>query len=342
MRAETSAQSAARSVGPLFDSRWFGDHGIGRFAREVYNRLAGYRTACFSGSPWNASDVFTTSWRLREQRPSFYFTPGYNAPVACPCPFALTVHDLNHLATPGQSTPLKRLYYRAVLKPAIHRAAVTLTVSEFSRAAIVAWAGVAADKVVNVSNGVSPAFRRDGPVYQTGTKPYLLGIASAKQHKNQDGLLSGYAASRSRRDFDLLLLGSNNPSAQETLARLGIGDSVRFLGRLNDEDFASVYRGATGFLFVSRYEGFGLPIVEAMACGTPVITAGVSAMPEVAAGAAMLVDPLQPLQLGAAIDRLCSSAGLRAELRERGFLRAAQFSWDDTGQRVRDALAPYH
>jgi glycosyltransferase involved in cell wall biosynthesis len=279
---------------------------------------------------------------LREQRPSFYYTPGYNAPVACPCPFALTVHDLNHLATAGQSTALKRLYYRAILKPAIHRAAVTLTVSEFSRAAIVSWAGVPADKVVNVSNGVSPAFQRAGPAYEAGTKPYLLGIASAKQHKNQDGLLSGYAASRSRRDVDLLLLGPSNPSAMSTLARLGILDSVRFLGRLSDEDFATVYRGATGFVFVSHYEGFGLPIVEAMACGAPVITASVASMPEVAGDAALLVDPLKTEEIAAAIDRLCGSAALRAELRERGLLRAAQFSWDETGRRVRDALAPFH
>jgi glycosyltransferase involved in cell wall biosynthesis len=322
----------------LFDSRWFGDHGIGRFAREVYSRLAGYGTPSFAGNPWDAADFLRTSWHLRKQRPAFYFTPGYNAPLGRPCPFALTVHDLNHIATPGQSTALKRFYYEAILRPAIQRADVVLTVSEYSRAAIVSWSGVDARNVVNVANGVSPAFRREGPVHQVVGKPYLLGIASPKQHKNQEGLLRGYAASSSRKAIDLLMLGARNEPAERTLTALGVSESVRFLGRLSDADLAAVYRGATGFLFVSHYEGFGLPIVEAMACGTPVITSSVAAMPEVAGGAALLVDPLSVEDIGAAIDRLCDSAELRTDLRDRGLRRAAQFSWDETGRRVCAAL----
>src|SRR3954468_21589302 len=92
-----------------FDTRWFGDHGIGRFAREVYNRSSGFVAAPLPGLPWRPSDVLTTTRYLRRERPDLFFTPGYNAPLGCPCPFALTVHDLNHIATPGRSTPLKRL-----------------------------------------------------------------------------------------------------------------------------------------------------------------------------------------------------------------------------------------
>lgn len=322
----------------LFDTRWFGDHGIGRFAREVYSRLTGFCAPSFSGVPWQAADVLTTSWHLHRQPPALYFTPGYNAPLGHPCPFALTVHDLNHIATPGQSTPLKRLYYNAILKPAVHRAAVILTVSEYSREAIVSWSGVDERHVINVSNGVSPAFRRDGPTHRPLGKPYLLAIASAKQHKNQEGLLKGYAASRARRTVDLMLLGNRNEAAERLVADLGIGGSVRFIGRLSDADFASVYRGATAFLLVSHYEGFGLPIIEAMACGAPVITSSVASMPEVAGGAALLVDPGSIEEIGGAIDRLCESTQLRNDLRARGWQRAAQFSWDETGRRVSAAL----
>lgn len=323
----------------LFDTRWFGDHGIGRFAREVHSRLSGFSAPAFAGLPWDPADAFRISWHLRRQQPTFYFTPGYNAPVGHPCPFALTVHDLNHIATPGQSSPLKRLYYSGILKPAIHRAAVILTVSEYSRRAIVAWSGVDERNVVNVSNGVSPAFRRDGPTHQAPlSKPYLLAIASSKQHKNQEGLLRGYAASRSRRSVDLLMLGARNEAAERTAGALGIRDSVRFTGHLSDADLAAAYRGATGFLLVSHYEGFGLPIVEAMACGAPVITSSVASMPEVAGGAALLVDPASVEDIGAAIDRLCDSTQLRNELREGGWKRAAQFSWDETGRRASAAL----
>jgi len=323
----------------LFDTRWFGEHGIGRFAREVYSRLNGFSAPSFAGFPWQPADTFRTSWHLRRQQPDFYFTPGYNAPFGHPCPFALTVHDLNHIATPGQSTPLKRLYYSRILKPALHKAAVVLTVSEYSREAVVSWSGVDSRNVVNVSNGVSLAFCRDGPTHATLAKPYLLGIASAKQHKNQEGLLRGYAASRSRRTVDLLMLGYRNEAADRALEALGIRDSVRFIGRLSDADLAATYRGATGFLLVSHYEGFGLPIVEAMACGAPVITSSVASMPEVAEGAALLVDPGSVEEIAAGIDRLCDSTHLRNELRERGWKRAAQFSWDETGRRVNAALA---
>jgi len=322
----------------LFDTRWFGDHGIGRFAREVYSRLSGFSDASLPGLPWQSSDVLRTSWNLRRRKPAFYFTPGYNAPLGQPCPFALTVHDLNHIGTPGQSTPLKRLYYGAILKPAIHEAAVVLTVSEYSRQAIVSWSGVDERKVVNVSNGVSPAFCREGPAHAAMDKPYLLGIASPKQHKNQEGLLRGYAKSRIRRAVDLLMLGTRNEAAERTLATLGIQESVRFIGHLSDEGFAAAYRGALGFLLVSHYEGFGLPIVEAMACGAPVITSSVASMPEVAGGAALLVDPGSVEEISDAIERLCDSTQLRNDLRERGWKRAAQFSWDETGCRVSAAL----
>lgn len=322
----------------LFDSRWFGDHGIGRFAKEVYSRLSGFTPAKLTGLPWQPADAVRTSWQLRRQRPDFYFTPGYNAPLRHPCPFALTVHDLNHVATPGQSTVLKRLYYNAILKPAIHKAAVVLTVSDYSRRAIVAWSGIDERNVVNVSNGVSPAFRREGAIHRAGGEPYLLGIASPKHHKNQDGLLRGYGASASRKRVRLLMLGTRNEAADRTLAALGIAESVEFIGRLSDEDLATVYRGATGFLLVSHYEGFGLPIVEAMACGTPVITSSVASMPEVAGGAALLVDPGSVDTISTAIDQLCDSTELRNDLRQRGWKRAAQFSWDETGRRVSAAI----
>jgi glycosyltransferase involved in cell wall biosynthesis len=328
--------------GRLFDSRWFGDHGIGRFAREVYSRLVGYRAVPFPGLPWKAIDTLTTSWHLLEQQPSFYFTPGYNAPIQCPCPFALTVHDLNHIATPGQSTVLKRFYYRTILKPAIFRAAVILTVSDYSRTSILDWSGVDPSRVVNVSNGISAAFRRDGSAYHGNEKPYLLAIASQKPHKNQEGLLKSYAHSRCRHAVDLLMVGTCDEATTRLLKGAGVRESVKFLGHQSDADLAALYRGATAFLFVSHYEGFGLPIVEAMACGAPVITSSVAAMPEVAGGAAVLVDPASVEEISAAIDQVCHSSELPGELRERGLLRAALFSWDQTGRRVQAALEPFH
>lgn len=334
------ARSANLRNAKFFDTRWFGDHGIGRFAREVYSRLSGYTPVGFRGNPWSPSDVLTMSWRLQIRRPAFFYTPGYNAPIACPCAFALTIHDLNHISAVGQSSPLKRLYYSTVLRPAVRRAAAVLTVSEYSKAAIAEWSGIKADFITNVSNGVSPVFRPGVCVHDSG-RPYLLGICSPKRHKNLDGLLRGYAFSRARKEHELRLVGNPDERNRQLLKSLGIDKSVICLGHLHDEDMATAYRGATGFVFVSHYEGFGLPIVEAMACGTPVITSSATSMPEVAGGAAVLANPADSEDIARAIDHLCDTPELRRQLSVLGLARAAHFSWEKTASNVRNALSPF-
>jgi glycosyltransferase involved in cell wall biosynthesis len=335
----TTSERASRL--PIYDARWFGEHGIGRFAREVFDRLGGFEARTFPGEPWGQMDVLTTSIALKLMRPSFYFTPGFNAPVGCPCPYALTMHDLNHLQPFGQSSGLKRSYYRCILRPAARKAAVVLTVSEFSRSDIIAWAGLSPERVVNVSNGVANCFVSEGPVHSRGNRPYILSIASPKRHKNLVGLLRGFASCRSRNTADLLLIGSEDAETGALIDEQSLRPSVHFLGKVSDEALARLYRGAVALAFVSLYEGFGLPIVEAMACGTPVITSDVGAMSEVAGDCALKVDPRSTQEIGRAIDRLLDSESLRVDLRFRGLNRARLYSWNDTGQRVRKALAPF-
>jgi glycosyltransferase involved in cell wall biosynthesis len=322
----------------VFDGRWFGDHGIGRFAREIFNRLPGFDLLDCPGRPWDPLDAARTAWRLSATRPRLFFTPGYNAPLPCRCAIALSVHDLNHISAFGQSTALKRAYYNLILRPSIRRAAVVFTVSDYSRIAIAQWARVDPDKIINVSNGVSPSFDSRGDVHDNAGKRYFLAIASAKRHKNLPGMLEAYARSRSSRDVEFLLVGESNPELDSMLSRLKRPPSVRFLGKLSDAGLAAAYRGALAFVFASHYEGFGIPIVESMACGTPVITSRQTAMPETAGDAALLVESECTSEIADALDRVASSDSLRTELQAKGLQRAAQFTWAATADKVSRAL----
>lgn len=321
----------------IFDSRWQGPHGIGRFASELCARLPDFTPITMRGRPSNPFDPVALHAYLWRSGSDFFFSPGYNPPAASPCPFAFCIHDLTHLCVQDESSALKRAYYHCVVRPAIHRAAVVLTVSEFSRRAICEWAGVSTTKVHNVGNGVSAAFTAHGPAHEAGA-PYFLYVGNHKPHKNFTQALRAFASSGLARDFIFISTGSASAELRFLIGALGLSERIRFAGCVSDDELACLYRGATALVFVSLHEGFGLPIVEAMSCGTPVLTSCTSSMPEIAADAALLVDPLDRDAIGHAMARLASDATLRSTLRQRGLQRAKAFTWDRTVCKVQRAL----
>jgi glycosyltransferase involved in cell wall biosynthesis len=320
----------------IFDTRWIGIHGIGRFASELRSRLEGFSGITISGRPSDPFDPFILRRYLRKMRPRLYFSPGYNVPLGNPCPIAFCIHDLNHLHPEGNSSALKRSYYRLLVRPAIRRAGAVFTVSEFSRQSICEWAGVSSS-VINVGAGVSEVFRPDGDRFQK-VEPYLLHVGNYRPHKNFGRMLAAFANSGLARDVTLVGTGVPSAHVREQIAQLGLSERVSFTGDVSDKELAALYRGALGLLFASSYEGFGLPIVEAMACGTPVLTSSIGVMPEVAGESAILVDPLDVEAIRDGIRRLVADSALRERLRVTGLLRAKEFSWDSTGTRVSDAL----
>jgi glycosyltransferase involved in cell wall biosynthesis len=322
-----------------FDPRWTGNHGIGRFATELQQRLAGVVPLPIAGPKLSLLDPLASSLALSRCRDGCYLSPGFNPPLRSPIPFAFTIHDLIHLHVPTESTPLRRLYYATVVKPAARRAHCILTVSRYSQRMIVEWAGVPESQVVVVGNGVSAAFTPETSAASGGQ--YLLHVGRAASHKNVPRLLQAYARSRCREAFELVLAGERNRDTVGAVEALGLGSRVRFAGPTDDAGLAALYRGARALVFPSLYEGFGLPIIEAMACATPVITSRVTSMSEVAGeGNALLVDPLDVAELAAAMDRVCEDDTLREELAARGFQRARAFHWDAVAQRVEQALLP--
>lgn len=323
----------------VIDSRWEGQHGIGRFATEVRRRLPSFKCIELRGQPSAAIDPLRLSRHLRLLAPQLYFSPGYNAPIGAPCPFVFCLHDLNHLFVPENSSALKLAYYRYVIRPAVHRSELVLTVSEFSRNAICSWAEVDGSRVINVGNGVSDAFRPEGRAYRAFDRPYILYVGNHKPHKNLPRLLAAFATCGIPREF--LFVGTGLPGAElrRVISQLRLQDRVCFIARPPEQVLAELYRGATSLVLVSTYEGFGLPIIEAMACGTPVVASSIASMPEVAGDAALLVDPGDIEAIGVALKRIIESESLRLQLRDRGLARARQYSWENTVRKISAALA---
>lgn len=319
----------------LFDCRWIGGHGIGRFSEEIASRLSHYPLPVV-GKPMSAFDSIRLSFYGFKQG-QWLFSPGYNAPLFGRVPYFITVHDINHIDRPENGGILKKIYYLLILKRLCHRARAVMTVSEFSKCRIVEWSGMDAGKVFNVGNGVSKYFCSDGNRHEIDGG-YLLCVSNRKGHKNENGLLYAFAQAKLPAHLKLVLTGESNQALIELASKLGITDRLLFTGRVSEEELAALYRGAVFLVFPSLYEGFGLPIVEAFASGTPVITSNVTSMPEIAGDAALLVDPHDIADIAAAMERLYDSPSLRAELAARGLERAKQFTWDAVVERIKMAV----
>jgi len=320
------------------DQRWIGNHGIGRFARHV---LAGldYQPVSLASNPAAPLDSWFLARALGKlERSDLFFSPGYNTPLFCRSPFIFTIHDLSHIYCPENSSPPIRLYYATIMKRACHRAASILTVSEFTRRQIIDWSGVPAEKVLNVGCGVDASFQPRGDLYGASF-PYVLCVSNRKQHKNELRIVEAFAKADLDPQIHLVLTGAPAAEIKDRIEAHQISSRVDFVGVVPDAKLPSLYRGAEALIFPSLYEGFGLPVLEAMACGTPVVTANVTAMPEVAGDAALLVDPTSVEQITAAIEQVVGDTSLRQRLRERGLARAAHFSWECSAARVHELLA---
>jgi O-antigen biosynthesis alpha-1,2-mannosyltransferase len=321
----------------LFDSRWDGGHGIGRFSVELFPRLTHFRKVELSGRPSDPMDPWRLGSYLRRVRPVLYFSPGYNAPVGGQCRFALTVYDLNHLHISENGSLLKRLYYSRILRPALHRAEVVFTLSDFSKRQILEWSGIKEEKMVKITPGISGHFLPSGDSYASA-RPYLLYVGSHAPHKNLHGALRAFASSGLAGSHDFVMTGEPPKEMRSLVARLGVEGRVRFLGRVPDPMLPPLYRGAAAVVFVSLYEGFGMPIIEAMACGVPVLTSNATSMPEAAGGAAVLVDPRDVEEIAHGMRKIVEDEALRHELRKKGLEWSARYRWEVAAKEVGDAL----
>jgi glycosyltransferase involved in cell wall biosynthesis len=233
----------------------------------------------------------------------------------------VTIHDLAVLRHPGTFNAWTRTYSRALLPRIVHAAARVITVSDFTRRELLELLQVPEDKVRVIPNAVGPPFAPDGKAEEGD---YVLAVGTLEPRKNLARLVGAFQRA-GLNGTRLLVTGGRGWGNVEPS-----GERVQWLGFVPDEELARLYRGARCVAYVSAYEGFGLPVLEAMACGAPVVAARTGAAPEVADAAAVLVDPMDDDAIAAGILEAIDRAD---ELRERGLARARDFDW----QRVANA-----
>ncbi len=319
------------------DDRWGKTGGIGTFSEEL-NKITQYESAGFKGAPFSPLDTFKTSAKLIKKTKGLYFFPGYIPPLISRCPFVFTIHDLNHLDRPENSNLFKRFFYNTVILRGCRKASFVFTVSEFSKERIIEWSGIDADKVINVGNGVSDIFTRHGDVKKFDFD-YFLCVGNRKTHKNDIRVLEAFSKAKISKNMKMIFTGASNTIIDNKIKELNISNRVVFTGYINTSDLPALYRGAKALVFASLYEGFGLPVIEAMACGTPVITSNTTSLGEVANNSALLVNPESVSEITSAMEVIVKDEEKRNELIISGSERAKCFTWTNVAQKVSKALS---
>jgi glycosyltransferase involved in cell wall biosynthesis len=247
----------------------------------------------------------------------------------CPCAAVVTIHDLSFERHPQLMGRRDRLVFRTMVPRSVRRAARVLAVSEWTKRDLIEHYGVSAEKIVVTPNGVDALFR---PGAGEDGASYALFVGTLEPRKDPIAALEAVAMANA--DLRLVLVGQDKGLGEEVRrasTRLGLNGRVEFAGYVEKQELARLYRGAVCLLFPSRYEGFGLPIVEAMASGTPVVAAASGSIPEVAGDAAVLVEPGDPVALAGGIERAIAD---RERLVRAGLERARRYSWAETARRT--------
>ncbi len=259
----------------------------------------------------------------------------------------VTVHDLAFLEHPEYAVPSLADYLRKVVPEAVNSADVVATVSGEVSRTLSKHFQTPAEKMIVIPNGVSPQFhRRTDPLLLSATQhkfglkyPLVLGVGTMEPRKNHMGLIKAFYQAQQKKGGPAMLAiaGGQGWLYEETkqlVAELKLEKKVRFLGRVTDLELILLYSMADVFAFPSFAEGFGIPLIEAMACGAPVITSNVSAMPEVVGDAALLIDPHNIDELATAISNLLENEQMREELRAKGYQRAREYTWEASAQKM--------
>lgn len=357
----------------VLDARTATPHfpGIGRYVRSLAQAMApelrrGERLAVLTGagrpfqvrgteavpvtaSPFSLAQQWSIPAQLRRLDAALYHSPYYLMPYRPGTRAVLTVYDLIPLRFPEHSTLRARLLFRGLTRLALSTARHVIAITETARRDFIAEFGLPPERITAIPLAPSPLFEPQPAAVIAAVREkyalpprFVLYAGSNKPHKNLVGLVSAWTAPASlaeAADADLVIAGPWDERYGEArqLADAAGDASIRWLGRVPDADLAALYAAATVFVFPSLFEGFGLPVIEAMACGTPVICSNATALPEVAGDAAVLFDPGAPdagATLRAALERVLGDAKLRQQLRERGLERAARFSWTETARQT--------
>jgi glycosyltransferase involved in cell wall biosynthesis len=357
------------------DARKLRDYGIGTYVRNLLRHLSridteteyvllcrpgdfglvadlgeNFRPVSEPARTYSVSEQLRVPLDLRRLRADLFHAPHYVLPPLTPCRSVVTIHDCIHLRFP-QYLPNKLgyAYARSSLWIATHRASRIMTVSEASKRDILRYFRIPESKISVIYNAIDERFGMMPPEEEIArvreryqlNDPFVLYAGNIKPHKNLERLIEAFQMVRRGplEHVKLLIIGdeiSKYATLRRAVHKHKLHQHVRFFGFVPDRTLAVLYRLAAVFVFPSLYEGFGLPPLEAMASGTPVITSNVSSLPEVVGDAAVLVDPYEPEAIADAMRRVLTDPALRASLVAKGLARAQAFSWERSVRRVRE------
>jgi alpha-1,3-rhamnosyl/mannosyltransferase len=274
---------------------------------------------------------------VKRLRPDLFHAASFAVPLIQPCRTIVTIYDLIHLVFPEHYTWLHRFYFQVVLRQALRSVSKIITISESSKNDLISYYGLPKSKIEVVFPAVEDRFK---PIADRGViaafkkkhglpEHFVLYVGNRKKHKNLSGLLAAYArfCEQDKGPHYLVLSGPKEEVTAALARRYRIEDRLVYAQKFADDELPLMYNSADIFVFPSFYEGFGLPVLEAMACGLPVITSNVSSLPEVAGDAGILVDPYDVAGLAAVIKRVVSDPALAQSMREKGLRQAGGFSW---------------
>jgi glycosyltransferase involved in cell wall biosynthesis len=357
----------------IVDARKAADYGIGTYIRQLgaaCARLAPADEFVFLGdvaagddaiplsgpnirwepnpsANYGVTELFSVSLQVRKLHGDVFHAPHYIYPVMLPCPGVVTVHDCIHLRFPGQlPNPATALYAKVMMRRAVRAADRVLVGSEATRADLIELVEADPTKIEVIPHGCDPFFlaavdeeELAGIRRQLGLeRRFLLSASNIKPHKNLKRLLQAFGQLQGDYpDLDLVVAGgdfSEHPELQALCAEQGIEDRVRSLGFLPKRELRGLYHLAEVFVFPSLYEGFGLPPLEAMACGTAVVASRSSAIPEVVGHSGLLVNPFRVQAIAEAVRSLLDNDNLRRALGAQGRSHARQFDWNESARRV--------
>ena len=356
------------------DARKLHDFGIGTYIRNLLRQLArldqqtefvilsrpedvftlatlgdNFRAVPETSGNYSIAEQVRIPLALRRERVTLFHAPHYVLPPLVGCQSVVTIHDCIHLMFP-QYLPNKMAlaYARTSIGLAARRATRVMTVSESSKRDILRFVDTQPEKIDVIYNAYDERFAiepREEDVARVRERyqlhdPFVLYAGNVKPHKNLERLIEAFYLVRKSGldDLKLVLIGddiSKYSALRRAVHQYQLHKYVRFLGYMPEETLGVMYRLASVFVFPSLYEGFGLPPLEAMASGTPVVTSNVSSLPEVAGDAAVLVDPYEPQAIADGIYRVLTDERLRRDLVLKGIARAGQFSWEQSVRRVR-------
>ena len=358
------------------DARKLHDFGIGTYIRNLLRQLArtdreteyvllspeadlgisaqlgpNFRTVLEPSPNYSLREQVHVPWVLWRERPDVFHAPHYVLPPGVRCRAVVTIHDCIHLMFP-QYLPNKAAYAyaRASMWTAVRRSDCILTVSEASKRDILHFFNVSPEKIVVVYNAIDDHFWLTPPEEEVARvreryqldHQFVLYVGNIKPHKNLVRLIEAFAELRRTsglEELKLLIIGdeiSKLPALRRAVHGHKLHKHVRFLGYVSDGTLRALYRLASVFVFPSLYEGFGLPPLEAMASGTPVVTSNQSSLPEVTGDAAVLVDPYDVDSIVDGMRRVLTDPELAANLRRLGPLRAREFSWARSVEKTRE------